>query len=355
MEKTAYISFKNIQEVPVKELFLNDKILIPNVAQILKQKYDEFYRKNYKPLELIADIEYLRKEGYIVSEITANDNDINNLVTKIRRNPELPASQIPDWVDNKMMSFIRDVTVEELLLLSDEGWKKEQIYDSFERSVGESYAMQFLPKHNEEDRKAFPVYNKLKSRPLRLEWVLSRLFTTYFENREVDDLVPILYKGQIPDGNSIANEVNVNLIVLSKILLPDKNTPLEDIIKFKKDPEVIHKLRQLRLWMYSVSTGNKKLKIVNEELEFLIHDYNKYMILQKAKFNQGILEFLVTTTAEAVENTMKFRLGNIAKSLFKLKYNKISLTEKEMKAPGREIAFISSVNEKFKKAAGNKR
>ncbi|MFK7982775.1 MAG: hypothetical protein AB8G86_22535 [Saprospiraceae bacterium] len=100
--------------------------------------------------------------------------------------------------------------------------------------------------------------------------------------------------------------------------------------------------------MHSVSSQKENSKILEEKLEFLIADYEKYMLLQKAKFNTGFFEFLITTTADTIENAIKLRLGNLAKSLFKIKYNKIALTEKEMKAPGREIAYLSQVNSQFK-------
>jgi len=67
------------------------------------------------------------------------------------------------------------------------------------------------------------------------------------------------------------------------------------------------------------------------------------------KYSRGILETILTTTAEMVENFGKLQLGRIVKTPFNLKRHKIDLLEAEVNAPGREIAYTIRARKVFEK------
>ena len=60
------------------------------------------------------------------------------------------------------------------------------------------------------------------------------------------------------------------------------------------------------------------------------------------KVEYSLVETIVTTSAEIIEDMAKFRLGKLAKLPFAFKHERIALLEAEQKAPGREIAYISA-------------
>ena len=58
-------------------------------------------------------------------------------------------------------------------------------------------------------------------------------------------------------------------------------------------------------------------------------------------------ETLLTSTGKAAEDLVKVKLGDLAKLLFILRERKVSLLEAELKAPNRELAFISIARSRF--------
>jgi hypothetical protein len=74
------------------------------------------------------------------------------------------------------------------------------------------------------------------------------------------------------------------------------------------------------------------------------------MRLHKMKTNVGVLETVVVSTAEILEDLIKFNWGKLAKTLFSFKQREIALLEGELKAPGNEVAYIVKASDTFKSA-----
>jgi hypothetical protein len=73
------------------------------------------------------------------------------------------------------------------------------------------------------------------------------------------------------------------------------------------------------------------------------------MHLHQMKTKTGVLEIVVTTGAEIAEDLVKFRWGKLAKAPFTITHKKIDLLQAEMKAPGREIAYVVKAKKTFKR------
>jgi hypothetical protein len=58
------------------------------------------------------------------------------------------------------------------------------------------------------------------------------------------------------------------------------------------------------------------------------------------KTTKGAFETVITLVAETAENLAKVRWGKLAKGLFAVSARRIDLLEAELKAPGREIAYV---------------
>lgn len=347
MKKVGLINFSDLKITPKRELLFFDKLFIPNFEEEIANSYD----KKSKPLSLISDLEFLAKNGFILSNKKEEHNEANSLIKLIEKSPLLPDALVPKWVSGDLMKIIRSITYEEKIHISAEGALKEYKYEVDSNYFGAPPSnYNYYPVHSKSDSIAREQEFIRDYRSMYFGLIFNRISMTYFEGKYSNEMLPIIYDSIPSINNSQSlNENNVMEIILSKIPLPDESTSLEEVIDFKSDEETINRLRQLRLWINKMASNNLNSSHLNEHLETLLYDYEKYMRLQKAKFNVGTIEFIVTTTAEVIENAVKLKLGSLAKSLFKLKYNKIALTEKEMKAPGRDIAFISTAKEKFKK------
>lgn len=141
-------------------------------------------------------------------------------------------------------------------------------------------------------------------------------------------------------------------LVLSKLPTPDELTPWEAILDFRNDGDTREQLARLRRWSRKASQrlASESAHIVEleDELDYLIESYRAHMQLHRLKISTSVIEVVVTFVAEVAENLLKARLKELAKGLFQVRQNRIALTEAELKAPGREIAYVVSASEHFR-------
>jgi len=84
-----------------------------------------------------------------------------------------------------------------------------------------------------------------------------------------------------------------------------------------------------------------------EKLEWSLNEYEKHMKLHKMKTNLGTFKAVITVAAGLIEDLVKFKWGKAAELLFTLRDRKIGLMEAELRAPGKELAYIVSARERF--------
>ena len=137
-------------------------------------------------------------------------------------------------------------------------------------------------------------------------------------------------------------------IVLEKFPLPSEDTSWESILEFRSTSENKQRALDLRHWMTNIARQNLSPSEIEDELEWLMSQYDRHMKLHRMKAQQGALEIIVTGTAEAIENVIKLKFGAFAKSLFAVKRTALELAEAELTAPGREIAYIVKGREQFR-------
>jgi len=139
----------------------------------------------------------------------------------------------------------------------------------------------------------------------------------------------------------------VQSVILRKLPVPGKTTSLDRILEFRDDPLSKSKILAMRRWASNLTQMNRSPSEIAQELDWLLNEYEEHMRLHEMKITRGVFETLITVTAEAAEDLVKVRWGKLAKSLFTLSNRKIELLEAELKAPGREIAYISHARKTF--------
>jgi len=136
-------------------------------------------------------------------------------------------------------------------------------------------------------------------------------------------------------------------IIVHNMPEPTNIVPWEQILEFKRDTEARSKFLALKNWINETANGELSPNEIEEKLEYLLNQYEKHMELHKMKYYKGVFETIVTTTAEIAENLVKLKFSKIAQLPFTIKNKKIALMEEEMKAPGKEVAYISRAREEF--------
>ncbi|WP_375558663.1 hypothetical protein ACE193_12995 [Bernardetia sp. OM2101] len=137
-------------------------------------------------------------------------------------------------------------------------------------------------------------------------------------------------------------------IIVSKFPIPNNNFSLQDILDFKNDSDNKRRYLGLVNWINEISKSNLSVEEIKDKLEYLTLEFENKMKLEKIDYNIGTVETIITLPLEIVENILKLNWSKIPKSILQIKRNKVKLLLGESGAFGREIAYISKVNEKFK-------
>ena len=94
-------------------------------------------------------------------------------------------------------------------------------------------------------------------------------------------------------------------------------------------------------------TEEVKPKVVQENLEYLLDQYERHIKLHKMKYKTGMLEIALTTVAKVAESFMTLKWGDLVKTLFDVQRQRFALTLAESQVPGQEVAYISKAKSKF--------
>lgn len=171
------------------------------------------------------------------------------------------------------------------------------------------------------------------------------LMTAYLLRRTLEaDAVSVI--PSVPGGSQAAKG-EVLQVVIKNFPIPDEMTPFESIMAFRSDPSSKSKFLGLRRWMRKIARENLTPLEVQEEIDYLLQEYEQHMRLHEIKVCRGAVETIVVGAAELMEDLVKIKWGSLAKKLFSLTRRGTDLMEAEMSAPGREVAYIARARSVF--------
>jgi len=150
------------------------------------------------------------------------------------------------------------------------------------------------------------------------------------------------YTRELPNSR----KSTVAQVVISKLPLPNNETPWEQIIDYRSNSENQKNLLNLRRWIRKISAEILSPIEIEEELEWLMNEFQDHMKLHKLKANTETLEVMVKAPFEIIENLI-FKISKIPEPFFALKKRQVNLMEAELNAPGREMAYIIKTRETF--------
>lgn len=164
--------------------------------------------------------------------------------------------------------------------------------------------------------------------------------------------VPIIpdfgYEGLMLGNTSITDCFR---LILQSLPVPDETIPWEEILDFRRDEQTRAQLGRLGRWIRSairrLDTEKVTLDELQDELAESIDSYSEHMRINKIKYSTSTIETIVTTGAKIAESIVKFKFSALAKNLFRIRHQQIALMEAELNAPGRELAYIVTANERF--------
>lgn len=159
-----------------------------------------------------------------------------------------------------------------------------------------------------------------------------------------DVVVPLLDRLREPANGTAASVLRV---VLREMPMPDRSTPWEAIRDFRDDQDARLKLRRLRAFVSRMGREGVPPHEIADQIASMAADYQTYTRLQHAKIRHGFWQVLISTTAGVLEDIANFKFSGAAERLVNLRGENLRLRERELSAPGREVAYLAAVRARF--------
>jgi hypothetical protein len=123
----------------------------------------------------------------------------------------------------------------------------------------------------------------------------------------------------------------------------DTRASWQDVFAFRKEEKTQHLIRNVRRWARKIVAEDWTAAELQDEVRELLYEYENHLRIARMGANKGILEILITGTADLAENLVKLRFGRIGAVVSVLRERRVKLLEEEAKAPGRELALLSEL------------
>jgi hypothetical protein len=104
----------------------------------------------------------------------------------------------------------------------------------------------------------------------------------------------------------------------------------------------------LKRWVNKITRQCHNPDEITEELAVTLEDYRQYIKIHQMKTKKTWFELLLVGGATLIENLVKLQFSSIANGFFSFKQQRIALLEAELKAPGREVAYICKAESAFR-------
>lgn len=136
-------------------------------------------------------------------------------------------------------------------------------------------------------------------------------------------------------------------VLLSGLPMPGDDISFGRLLEFRDDAESRRLLLALRRWVRNIS--NEKLSPVElaDEIEWQICENREHMRLHKLRAKNTVWKIILKCPLDILENLIRVKLTKSIDAIFEVREAHVSLLAEELKAPGRELSYISRIREDF--------
>jgi len=138
-------------------------------------------------------------------------------------------------------------------------------------------------------------------------------------------------------------------VVIAEMPLLNLQVPWRDVLDFRNDGQTQHLSRSLRRWVRKTVSENLSPAQLEDEMRYLICEYEKQVKIAGMKADIAALEFMIPHDAnvdsQMVEQNFS-RLSGLANII--IQNRKLELLDAEIKATGRELALIPQLRKRFR-------
>jgi len=142
-------------------------------------------------------------------------------------------------------------------------------------------------------------------------------------------------------------------IIIKQMPIPEKDTPWEQIMEFRSDPNSQYWLLRLRNWVRKTVLPNGPPSDLEEELEWLLSQYTKHYRLHRMQYHLDVFHQLVKGPIEVIENLVKIKWSKVIDPFFEIGKRRLKFLKDELLLPGADVAYIAKVQHEFKRTGDN--
>jgi hypothetical protein len=136
-------------------------------------------------------------------------------------------------------------------------------------------------------------------------------------------------------------------VVINEMADFDVRAPWEDVFDFRAEDRTQHFVRSLRRWIRKIVAEDWAQAELEDEVRELVYEYESHLRMARLTGGKGVLTCIITGAAELAEDVIKLRLAKITELVTAVIDRKSKLLEPELRAPGRELALIPELKERF--------
>lgn len=137
-------------------------------------------------------------------------------------------------------------------------------------------------------------------------------------------------------------------VALKSFPVPSDEVSLQELVEFKSDRKVAEQMKLMRNWIRKTVANEEATPAkVGEEIADNLEDFTQHMRLANMKYKTEVVQILVTFPLATIERVCKLQFSQLFDPVFAVRKAKIALLEAELKAPGRELAYLHSSLERF--------
>ena len=182
--------------------------------------------------------------------------------------------------------------------------------------------------------------------------VIYREYTNYILAKGIN-AIPKYSSKQFSNTFRKGNSQLLNTIFSQLPTLDPDNLNIDELIDFLKDEETQVKRRRMFSWQNDIEAkiekGDIKIEYVPDMIAERLDTYIDHIKLSELKFKYGVFENLLMLSANIIAGLTLVGLPKAVKNLIQFKKRELELQEAEIKAPGRELAYIVHTHRQFVK------
>jgi hypothetical protein len=147
-------------------------------------------------------------------------------------------------------------------------------------------------------------------------------------------------------GRKATKAADVMSVALDAFPTPsDDACAWQDILDFRAD--VRDKEWEFRRFLMTLATKQQTEGEIRDAIRYCVHQYAQAMRLRRMKIINSALMATVLPTLDVIAKLQDHHLGAIVGAGFALNKLRIELMEAEIKAPGRECAYVFDARQRF--------